>query len=836
MTKRARSRSTAGWVDTVALDIRYACRSLSSSRSYAVWVVGSLAIGMAVTIASLAVLNALLLLPFPGVTEQRQLVRVSMLRNCGRPDCWIRMSSPADYEMVGERLTGVRGVAAYAVADVTGALPDARAMRGVLASPNYFEVLGVRPVLGRTFSALDAEARARVAVIAHRMWMREFEGDPAVIGRSIRVGDEFVQVVGVAPDRFVGVDRPRPTGGRRMGLGRPPDVWLPMWLRGRVLPRTGAAQVEPEPAYELVGRLDEHAGLAQLQAEAAALARGLAASKGQDADGARADVQRVWRVNPRHWSIGIAVVMPIPLLVLAIACLNAASLMLARGSQRRREFAIRLAIGAGRGRIVRQLIIESSMLSLAAAAVAVPIAWWGLRLASVPFDMPVPLDATVLALTVLTAAGTAVAFGLVPAVRLSARQPAGTLVSSAARSDAVPGQSRVRRALVVAQVALSFALLATGSQLVSTVRSEAVSAGTPPERLLIARFDLGPLRLRTAEAEAFYRALLAGVSRMPGVEAAGVARHTSVWTFGHGAATASLTVWRSFDGPVEGRAIAGGFAGGGLFDAVGLRTLEGRGFVEADRRPWPQVAVVNTTAAKALDGPPVGTVVRVAAGSGDFASSTEVRIVGVVEAAIEPRLERGDTPAPRLYLPSPIEPEPSLSLYARTTGEAAALAPSVRGLVGRLDPRVPIQEIGTLADFNERSYETQLWLARAASVLGTIGLLLATAGLYGVSSYVVAMRSRELAIRMAVGAAPRTILAMMLRQSMQVAVIGLLAGGGAAVAASQWVQSEYHGILGIDAAVLGTSIALFILAMFVASAVPAARASRVDPVEYLRDA
>ena len=834
--EQVRSRSTGAWVDTVAQDLRHAYRSVTASRAYAMWVVGSLAIGMAVTIVALAVLNALLFLPFAGVTEQQRLARVSMLRNCGRPDCWVRMSAPADYEIVRERLTGVQDIAAYAIGDISVALPDARSMQGVLASSNYFDVLGVRPALGRMFNAIDADTQAEIAVISHSVWMREFDADPAVIGRSIRVAEGFVEIVGVAPPLFIGVDRPRPSGPRRMGVGRPPDVWLPIWLADRVLPRTVAEQRRQERELQFVGRLRDRVELPQLQAEAAALARGLAASRGQDSQGTRADVLRVWRVNPRTWPLAMMVLMPIPILVLAIACVNAANLMLARGSQRQREFAIRLAIGAGRGRIVRQLLIESAVLAFVATAFAVPIAWWGLQLAANPFGIPIAVDTVVLALTVLTAAGTTLAFGLAPAVRVSAQQPAGTLGPVAARSDAVPGQSRTRRALVVAQIALSLALLATGSQLVSTVRSEAVSAGTSADRLLIARFDLEPLKLRADATEIFYRELLAGVPRLPDVGAVGIARHASVWTFGQGAAPASLIVWRPTDGPEDGQVTIGGFAGGDLFDAVGLRILQGRGFTEADRHLRPQVAVVNESAAKALNGPAVGGMLRVSPRNGDFGTSMEVRIVGVVEASIEPRLERGEAPVAKVYLPSPIEPEPALALYIRTSGDATAVARPVRELVSRIGPRVPVQELGTLAELNERTYAIQLWLARAASLLGAIGLLLATAGLYGVSSYVVAMRSRELAIRMAVGAAPRAILAMVLRQSMRVAGIGLVAGGGTAVAVSGWIQSEYHGILGIDAGAFGSAVGLFIMAMFLASAIPAVRASRLDPVENLRDA
>lgn len=248
------------------------------------------------------------------------------------------------------------------------------------------------------------------------------------------------------------------------------------------------------------------------------------------------------------------------------------------------------------------------------------------------------------------------------------------------------------------------------------------------------------------------------------------------------------------------------------------------------------MAIVNETAAKALNAPAIGSIVGVAPRGGNFESSTEVRIVGVVEAAIEPRLEKGDAPAAKIYLPSPIQPEPALALYLRTSADPTMLVHSLRELVRQFEPRVPILELGTLAEFNERSYATQLWLARAAAVLGLIGLMLATAGLYGISSYLVAMRSRELAIRMALGASPRAILGMVLRQSMRVAVIGFLAGGSAVLVASRWIQSEYHGIVGIDAQTFASVVGVFILSMFVAGAIPAARASRLDPVENLRDA
>ena len=829
MKKPIPGGARGNWLDPVRQDVRHACRGLAHARGFAIWVIGSLAIGMAVTIAALAFLNTLMFRPFAAVTDQERLVRVAVSRDCGRPDCWIRMSSLAEYAALQEGITGLDGLAAYALGQVAVALPEARSMRGALTSANYFDVLGVRAALGRTFDARDADTHAPVAVIAHRVWLREFNADPSVIGRLIRVADVFVQIAGVAPPFFVGIDL-RPARG-----DRGPDLWLPIWLADRVLPLSRAEQRRRERDLYFAGRLRGGVEVTQVHAEAGVVASRLAAMRGQQSRAAMAAVHPVRMGNPEHRLITVSLVLPIPILVLVIACVNAANLMLARGSQRQREIAIRLAIGASRGRIIRLLLIESAILAFLAAAAAVPIAWWGLQLASSPLSVPIPIDATVLASTALTAAGTILVFGLAPAVRVSARRPSTTLGSVGARSDAIPPQSRLRRVLVVAQVALSLGLMATAWQLVATVRSQAVSGGTPASRLLIARFDLQPLELPEGETERLYRKLFDEALRLPNVEAAGVARHTSVWTFRQGTAPGSVTVWHAEDPPDQGRVTIGGYAGGDLFEAVGLRTVAGRGFTDGDRQPRPQVAVVNQTFAQDLRASAVGSMLRVAPRGQGFESAVDVRIVGVIEPALEPRLAPHEPPAPKVYLPSPIEPEPALALYIRTRTAATTLAQPVRELVSRIAPRVPVLELGSLEELNERSYAPQLWLSRAAAFFGLVGLLLATAGLYGVMSYVVAMRSREIAIRMAVGARPRVILVMVIIQSMRMVLLGLVFGGSAAVAVSRVIQAEYHGIHGIDGAALGGVATLFMAAMLLASAIPAVRASRLDPVRNLND-
>ena len=815
-------------IDTFMHDTWVALRALRRSRAYTLAVIGTLAVGMAVTTAALALLNAMMILPFAGVTEQERLVRVAVSRNCGRPNCWTPMSSAADYNALADASSGLESVAAYATGTVSVGIPEARSMRGLLTSANYFDVLGVRPALGRGFTKSDEQSHAAVAVIGYAAWMREFASDPSIVGRSIRVSGDFFEIVGVAPPYFIGVDRIRPGGDS-------PDIWLPMWLADRLVPLTTTERRNSERAMSVVGRLRPSVRIADVQAQAAVIAQRLSASRGEASATTRADVRRVWRVRPESWQFGAIVVLPIPILVLVIACVNAANLMLARGTQRHREIAIRLAIGASRIRIVRQLLIESAMLAAMSTFVAVALAWCALQFAKNPLGVPIPFDRLVLACTVVTTAVTTFVFGLLPAIRVSGACPSSTLGTFGARSDTAPAESRMRRVLIVVQATLSLGLLATAWQLVSTVQAGAVSSGTPPDQLLIARFNLQPFQQASSAADGFYAELLAGIPRLSDVDSVGLARAASVWGFS-GVAPASIRVWRPSDPPDTGHDANGGYAGGDLFRAVGVRVIAGRDFNDADRHhSRPQVAIVNRAFADRMDGSVVGTTIRVAPQGQEFVSGLDVRIAGIVESTVEPTIENG-SPAPKIYLPAPIEAEPELAAYIRTRGPATGLAQPLRELVSRIDPRVPVLQIGSLQEFNERSFAQQLWLAGAAVFVGVVGLLLATAGLYGICSYVISMRSREIAIRMAIGAKPSAILSMVLAQSMRVAMVGLIFGGIAALVASRIVRSEYHGIVGIDRPAFAAALLLFLSAMLLASAVPAIRAARIDPVENLRDA
>jgi putative ABC transport system permease protein len=303
-------------------------------------------------------------------------------------------------------------------------------------------------------------------------------------------------------------------------------------------------------------------------------------------------------------------------------------------------------------------------------------------------------------------------------------------------------------------------------------------------------------------------------------------------------------VWKAGDGPRDGEVVIGGYAGGELFRALGLGLVEGRTFHPADRNGPPRVAMVNRVYASQMPGGrAVGQRLRVAgysqwdrrSAAEGFAAGREVEIVGVIESAYEPRYSRDGKPVGKIYLPSSLQPEPALTLYARTRPDASAVVPSVRALVSALDPRVPVVAAGSLALFNERSMGPVLWLTRTATVMGVVALLLAAAGLLAVASYVVAQRSREFAIRIVLGARPGTVLALVVRQYMRMVAIGFAIGGTIALGLAQVFRSQFRGADGLDHAAFVGSTAVLAGVMLLASVIPAGRAARMNPVENLKE-
>jgi predicted permease len=820
-------------------DIHYAMRGLVRVPGFSLSVIGNLSLGLAATIVAFAFINGALFGSFPGVEDQDRLVEVEILERTlfglTRPSRTASADSPEVFRTLREGMTSLEDLASFTDSDVAVTLPQPLSLPAAFVSPNYFDVLGVRPAIGRTFAPEERTAGSAVAVIAHGLWMQEFGGDPSVIGRPIRTGGQILEIVGVAPRGFRGTSQYLTGGG---GV----DLWLPMALVERVAgDNPGPPGLPPgERLIRYLGRVRDGVPIDRVETELAVVARGVVSSADDPVE-RFGDVSSLSILARRDAPLVVSIILSVPLLVLAIACANAANLLLVRASRRGREVALRLALGSSRARLVRQLVLESLVLAIGAAVLAWPLAWAALQVAAAYMTFSMPLDGTVVAGALVAACLTALAFGLVPALQASAQRPSAALGTSPAGSGGTRAEARGRQALVAGQVALSLGLLAVGFQLTSGLVSLAEPPGSDPDRLLLASFDLEQLRFSPVERDAFYEALVEGASRIPGVEAAGLADRELLWTWeregdhsvvvdSRGTAASAdsgrVTGLRAFQ---EGQRFAlGGSAGGDLFRAAGLDLLEGREFVTTDRRAIPDVAIVtDRLASQAFQGAALGRTLGVST------TSTEavVRIVGIVESPAE--LDNPNLGV--IFFPSPVHEGVARTLYVRADGPAARLAPAVRDLVARLDPEVPILDIATLDQKIRADTVFERTLASAAAVLGVVGLLLAGMGLYGVTSYNVTMRRREIAVRMALGARTDRVVAMVFRQGLAVAVIGAAIGGLVAIAAVIVIQAQVFGVGGVDVATLGGSSALLAAAMLVASVLPAWRAARLDPIAVLRE-
>jgi len=843
------ARSGARW-EGIFRDLRYAMRSLGRSPGFSCSVIGNLSLGLAAMIVAFALINGAQRRLSPGIQDPDRLVGIGILETNPR-GMSAAPTAMADYpdvaRVLDEGMPSLEGLASFTESDVAVTLPQPRSLPAAFVSPNYFDVLGVRPEIGRTFAPEEGGAASPVAIISRALWMREFGGDPSVIGRPIQTGGQVFEVIGVAPPGFAGTSQNPIEEGV--------ELWLPIGVVDRVAMgdsfyRSGKRLIR------YVGRMRDGIGIDRVETELGVVAGRLGVARpaggfgtGRLVASAGDSVERVGvevsGLSRRDVDAEELLVLPIPLLVLVLACVNATNLLLVRASGRTREVAVRLALGASRLRLVRQLIIESLVLAIGAALLALLLAWSGLELVAAFVMFPMPLDGTVVAGALVTALLTALGFGLVPALRAAGQRPSAALGTAPAGSGGTRSESRGRRILVAGQIALALGLLASVFQLSSTLQSE--PPGTNPDRMLLASFDLAQLRFSPGESNAFYAALLDRASKLPGVEAAGLSGRDLLWTssvtgFGNqvflsgrdllwtsGAQPANLTLVS----PDGRRMTTAGSAGGDLFRALGLDLLQGRDFAPADRRDIPEVAIVTQHLASMIQGGAIGRSLHVSLPG----SEADVRIVGIVESPTE---IYGQNVA-AIFFPSPFFPSEfqngtARTLYVRAEGPAGPLAPAIREIVAQIDRRVPLLELATL-DQKIRSdtrFQFHRVLAGAAAVLGIVALLLASVGLYGVTSYSVAMRGREIAVRMALGARADRVVAMVLRQALTIATIGSVLGGFVGIAAGLVIRAEVFGVAGVDIAALGGSAALLAAAMLLASILPARRAAGMDPNAVLR--
>jgi predicted permease len=815
---------------TLLQDLRYGVRMLWKTPGFTAVAVVSLALGIGVNTAIFSLVNAVMIRPVPVVREQERIV-------------WLRApSSYPDYLDYREQAHSFEGVAAatgtreFSLSREGG---EPELLRGEFVTANYFDVLGVGAAAGRTFVEDEGRAPSNVVVLSDRLWRTRFGADASVVGRQISLNGLGFTVVGVAPEKFAGTE---------VGLER--ELWVPLSLEPVLSPpaifETADAR-EPDSLHRrnshwlaVLARLKPDVGREQAAAELSGIARRVA-----EANGGRVTEETLRRVQllqmnggmdpgDREQALPVAgLVMAVVGLVLLIACANIAGLLVARAAVRRRETAIRQALGATRARLVRQWLTESVLLGIVGGAFGLLLALWANDLmvsytGGTPIaSLDLRLDYRVLAFTLLVSVATGIIFGLAPALQASRLDIVTALKTEDALARSGSRRSRLRAAFVTAQVTLSVVLLVCAGLFIRSLQNaHTIDPGFRVARALTATVDLGLLRYKEAEGSAFYRELLSRVRAQPGVEGASLVRFAQLGnSFAQGQVVAE---GKTSDGE-EGTSTGFNVVGPRYFETMGTRLVRGRDFADSDREGAPKVAVVNETLAATLwpGEDPLGKRLSFEGARGPF-----LEVVGVARDGKYRSL--GDRSRPYVYTPLFQSYQPKMTLVVRTAGEPVALAGTVRAQLRALDPNLPVAEVRTL----EEQFDLSLLPARvAAYTLGGFGLLalaLAAIGVYGVVSYSAAQRTREIGVRVALGAGAPDVLRLVLGEGLSVVGLGLALGLALAFAATRVFAGFLYGVGAADPLTfVGVPLLLGAIAL-AAGYLPARRATKIDPMVALR--
>lgn len=802
---------------SIARDTTFALRSLLKTPLFTLTATLSMGVGIAGAVAIFSLANGLLLRPVPGIAQPEGIVRVHAETGEEQP---LGLSYP-DYRDLREVHPALAAFTDATMSLAAGG--EAELVLGQTVSGNYFSVLGVRPAAGRLLQpGEEAPAGGHpVAVISHGLWQRRFGGDPAVVGGTVSINGVPFTVVGVAPEGFRGTF-----------LGFRYDVWVPLAMAAVTEP--GADPTDrAEDWLEVVGRMRPGESPAAVEARLSAAVERLA--REYPREGADTGV----RVSPltgfdddfRAGVLGLVGVLAVAAgLLLLVASVNVANMLLARSLGRTREVAVRLALGAGRGRVVRQLLVESALLALAGGLAGLLLAAWITSLFSL-FQLPPPLtveldlsaDARVLAFAFLVSMAAGLLAGLAPAL--------GTL-----RPDLVPAlkdasfasgsRSRLRGAFVVGQLAVSLLLLVAAGLFLRTLwHAAAADPGFDPDGIEVAVLDLTHLRLDQAEGMRTFELLAQRVAALPGVESVSLARRVPL-SLG-GVSQAQVRV-EGVEPPPGEEAFRVGFnaVAPGFFETLGAPLVAGRDFGEGDRAGERQVAVVSRAMAE-LFWPG-----REAVGRRFFHGQREVEVVGVAEDLKIRRLS--EDPRPYFYRPFAQEPGLRMDLLVRRAAGAAPLAAAIRGEVRALSREAPVVLLLPLRRVIALALLPQRLAGSTAGALGLVGLVLAAVGLYGVTAFSVSRRTREIGLRMTLGARPADVLRMVLGQGLRLAVLGVALGTAGALAATRLLKGLLHGVSPADPLTYGVIAAFLVATALVASYLPARRAARLDPMATLR--
>ena len=819
------------WLTDFVADVHYAIRSLRRAPGLTAFVVITIALGIGMTTSPFCMLDALIFRPYPVPRPGNVVTLVSTSR-----DNAFGGFSYREYLDIRAHTKSYDGVVASTIlasvgfsAD-PGAAPRVRA--GMLVSGNYFRVLGVEPQAGRGFRDEEdtVPGRDAVMVLGPGFWKHEFGGDPSVVGRVVRLNGTDFTVIGVAPESFPG-----------MQIFVRPDFYMPLAMAHMFAtdPQKNFLEDRDDRELGVKARLKPGTSRQKAQDELAALARdfereypGLNRDRGA---AVRTQFEMRTRDNDANWKFGV-IFTGLSLAVLLVACTNVAGLLLARARTSTREIAVRLALGAGRFRLIRMLLTESLVLACLGGLGGIAIGYASISFLStfripteLPITFPFRVDNRILAASLALSALSALFCGLAPALQSTRAD----LVRGLKAADAdVPGRKRLwgRNALVVAQVSMSLMLLAAAFLMFRGFhQSVGEGTGFAKDHLLMTRFDPRLVQYDADRTRQFYRLLAERVRATPGVRSAGFTENPPLGLDVFGVVT---FVPDGFQMPRDRDSFTSAMdtVDEGFFETMEIPILRGRGFLASDTAEVPRVAVVNERFAKRYwpDTDAVGKRFRL-----DSATGAPVEIVGVART-VKYR-QPTERPTEFVYLPLSQHPLARMVLMLRTSGDPLQLVQPVKEIVRSLDPNLPMLETRTYEDlYRYHTVEGPRVAVELVGTLGAVGLLLAIAGLYGVIAYNVSRRTREIGIRMALGARPPDILRMVLGKGLALVGIGTAIGLAMGFALEQVMNSVLFNAGGVDVLVYLIVVPSMALVTILAAYVPARRASRIEPTQALR--
>jgi predicted permease len=811
----ARDARGGRWLEELRQDARYAVRVLSRGRGFVAIATLTLALGVGANTAIFSVVRGMLLreLPYP---EPARLVSITTMIH-GNASA----ASPVDFLDWRAQASSLSGIAAYhtSTSNLTGSGEPQR-LTQARVSANFFDLLGARPERGRGFQRGEDDRLApQVAVLSDGLWRSRFGADESIIGRTIVLDDAPTTIIGIASPRMQ-----MPSG-------------VDLWSTTRFAERDVAPSSRGARWIEVVARLAPHRSIADAQTEMTTIAARLAQSDPSHNEGVTARVMTLQDDLVSNVRTPLLVLLGAVGFVMLIACVNVASLSLGRTAARETELAVRVALGAGRGRLARQILTESLVLSLGGGAVGLLVAWLGTRalLALAPGDLLVAgsihIDGWVLAFALGLTLCSGLLFGVAPAVKGSARRLQADL-RAGGRGLAGNG-SRLRPVLVVSEVALAITLLAgAGLLLRSVAHLTSVDPGFQPARASTFSLSLPPLRYNgAAKQEQFARALLSRIDRLPGMAAAGVSfgLPLSGASFGF---TFTIAGRPQQSGPEEPRAQAR-VASPGYFRAMGIPLLRGRWFTDEDRAGTTPVILISQETARRFwpNEDPIGHVIMTGWGHGDQRfGGTIIGIVGDVR-----QFTLAGSPAAHIYGPLAQWPLDEMTVVMRSSAPTATILAAARGIVSSLDGQLPLYDVMPLEDLVRSSTAQRRFYASLLATFAVLALTLAAVGIYGVISYSVQRRRRELGIRIALGASGDRVVGMVMRQGMTLALTGAAIGLAAASLLTRVLSGQLFGVSATDPLTFLAAPMILIAIALVACVIPARRAVSVDPASALRN-